>query len=109
MSHWSVHCQMRRRIGALANGTEVVVIKWLYDKPDEVLIKSVVGNYRPFSCKLVDLEKWTVKDQPQNTTGLRWSSQSLAERFAMMLETKANNLRLKMVQANGRIPRRRGI
>lgn len=109
MTPWSVHCRMRRRVGALANGTEVMVIKWLYDKPDEVVVKSVAGNYRPFSCKLVDLEGWTVCSQSQNTSGLRWTSQSLAEQFALMLETKANNLRLRMVQKNGRIPRRRGI
>lgn len=84
---WAIGATLRRRVGALANGTEVWIKAWSEDDPDRVEVAPCWGWKRPVWCDLADLEAFAVACMEQAAIEAR---QSLA------------------ATGHGRIPRRRG-
>lgn len=110
---WAIQATLRRRVGALVNGTDVKIRAWSEDDPNRVEVAPCWGNKRPVWCDLADLEAFAVLPSlsPRLSSGpiLTWEERVLAERFAFGLEVKAIEARQALARAGrGRIPRRPG-
>lgn len=105
---WAIRATLRRRVGALSNGTEVWIKAWSEDDPGRVEVAPCWGNKRPAWCDLADLEAFKVLLPPSGSM-LFLPVFLKAERFALGLEVKAIEARQALARAGrGRIPRRRG-
>ena len=104
---WAIQATLRRRIGALANGTEVWIRAWSKDDPDRVEVAPCWGGKRPVWCDLADLEAFAVRSHSGSM--LLWPVSLQAERFGACMEQAAIEARQALAAAGrGRIPRRRG-
>jgi hypothetical protein len=110
---WAIQATLRRRVGGLANGTQVWIRSWSEDDPGRVEVAPCWGNRRPVTCDLSDLEAFAVLPElsPELPSGpiLTWSVSLQANRFAACMEQAAIEARQGLAAAgHGRIPRRRG-
>lgn len=104
---WAIKATLRRRVGALANGTEVWIRSWSEDDPDRVEVTPCWGGKRPVWCDLADLEAFAVLRHSGSM--LTWPKSLQAQRFAACMEQAAIEARQALARAGrGRIPRRRG-
>jgi hypothetical protein len=104
---WAIGATLRRRVGALANRTEVWIKAWSEDDPDRVEVAPCWGWQRPVWCDLAALEAFVVL--PHSGSSLTWPVRMQAQRFAACLEQAAIEARQALACAGrGRIPRRRG-
>jgi hypothetical protein len=111
--NWVIRATVRRRVGALANGTEVWIRSWSEDDPGRVEVAPCRGNRRPVKCDLADLEAFAALAElsPELPSGpiLTWSGYVQAQRFAFALEVVAAAARQALARAGrGRIQRRPG-
>jgi hypothetical protein len=110
---WAIGATLRRRVGALANGTEVWIRSWSEDDPDRVEVAPCWGWRKPVWCDLADLEAFAVLPDlsPELPSGpvQTWTESLQAQRVGACLEQAAIEARQALAAAgHGRIPRRRG-
>lgn len=110
---WAIRATVRRRVGALANGTEVWIRSWSEDDPDRVEVAPCWGNKRPVTCDLSDLEAFAVLPElsPELPSGpiLTWPVSLQAQRVGACMDQAAIEARQALARAGrGRIQRRPG-
>lgn len=107
---WEVRAVLRRRVGALPNGSRVAVV--CVHAQDRATVRPLVGNHLPVVCSLADLNAWTVEPSPDPDAVMSWPEDEhvQAERFAFGLEVKAIEARQRLAAGTGtgRLPRRPG-